>query len=105
MLRYIEIGRKEAGAPRCGGNRLTGGAYAKGYFVEPTVFADVTQEMTIAREEIFGPVLAVMRARDFEDAMRIANAGAVRALRLASRPPMFRASSSTSTGWRPACSP
>ena len=47
--------------------------YDKGYFVEPTVFADVTPEMTIAREEIFGPVLAVMRARDFEDAMRIAN--------------------------------
>jgi aldehyde dehydrogenase (NAD+) len=73
VLRYIEIGRKEAGAPRAGGNRLTGGAFAKGWFVEPTVFADVTQEMTIAREEIFGPVLAVMRARDFEDAMRIAN--------------------------------
>ena len=46
---------------------------AKGYFVEPTVFADVTPEMTIAREEIFGPVLAIMRAGDFEDAMRIAN--------------------------------
>ncbi len=72
-LRYIKIGRKECGAPRVGGNRLTGGAYDKGFFVEPTVFADVTPEMTIAREEIFGPVLAVMRARDFEDAMRIAN--------------------------------
>ena len=73
VLRYIEIGRKESGAPRVGGSRLTGGAFDKGWFVEPTVFADVTQEMTIAREEIFGPVLAVMRARDFEDAMRIAN--------------------------------
>jgi acyl-CoA reductase-like NAD-dependent aldehyde dehydrogenase len=72
-LRYIEIGKKEAGAPRVGGNRLTGGAYDKGYFVEPTVFADVTPEMTIAREEIFGPVLAVMRAKNFEDAMQIAN--------------------------------
>ena len=73
VLRYIEIGRKESGAPRCGGNRLTEGALANGYFVEPTVFADVTEEQTIAREEIFGPVLAIMRARDFEDAMRIAN--------------------------------
>jgi aldehyde dehydrogenase (NAD+) len=73
VLRYIEIGRGEAGAPKIGGRRLTEGAKAKGYFVEPTVFADVTPEMTIAREEIFGPVLAVMRARDFEDAMRIAN--------------------------------
>lgn len=72
-LKYIEIGKKEAGNPRIGGNRLTGGAYNKGYFMEPTIFADITQDMTIAREEIFGPVLAVMRAKDFEDAMRIAN--------------------------------
>ena len=72
-LKYIEIGRKEAGNPRVGGNRLTGGAYDKGYFVEPTIFADVTEDMTIAQEEIFGPVLAVMRAKDFDDAMRIAN--------------------------------
>ena len=73
VLRYIEIGRKEAGEPRCGGNRLTEGALAKGYFVEPTVFADVEEGHTIAREEIFGPVLAIMRAADFEGAMRIAN--------------------------------
>jgi aldehyde dehydrogenase (NAD+) len=73
VLRYIEIGRGEAGAPKIGGRRLTEGDFRRGYFVEPTIFADVTQEMTIAREEIFGPVLAVMRARDFEDAMRIAN--------------------------------
>ncbi len=72
-LRYIEIGKKEAGAPRAGGNRLTGGAFDKGYFVEPTIFADVTPEMTIAQEEIFGPVLAVMRAKNFDDAMQIAN--------------------------------
>ncbi|HTQ54916.1 MAG TPA: aldehyde dehydrogenase family protein [Bryobacteraceae bacterium] len=73
VLRYIEIGRGEAGQPKTGGRRLTDGALAQGYFVEPTVFADVTPEMTIAREEIFGPVLAVMRARDFNDALRIAN--------------------------------
>jgi len=73
VLRYIGIGGKEAGAPRIGGHRLTGDGYQKGWFVEPTIFADVTEEMTIAREEIFGPVLAVMRARDFDDAMRIAN--------------------------------
>jgi alpha-ketoglutaric semialdehyde dehydrogenase len=72
-LRYIEIGRKEAGAPRVGGNRLTGPQYDQGYFVEPTIFADVTPGMTIARDEIFGPVLAVMRAANFDDAMRIAN--------------------------------
>jgi aldehyde dehydrogenase (NAD+) len=73
IMKYIEIGTKECGAPKCGGRHLTGGAYDKGYFVEPTVFADVKPEHTIAREEIFGPVLAVMRAKDFEDAMRIAN--------------------------------
>jgi len=72
-LKYVDIGRKEAGEPRCGGNRLTGGAFNRGYFMEPTVFADVTPSMTIAQEEIFGPVLAVMRAKDFDDAMRIAN--------------------------------
>jgi aldehyde dehydrogenase (NAD+) len=73
VLRYIEIGRKESGEPLCGGGRLIDGALAQGYFVEPTVFAGVEESHTIAREEIFGPVLAMMRAADFEDAMRIAN--------------------------------
>lgn len=74
VLKYIEIGKQEAGEPRCGGHRLSDGAFAGGYFVEPTIFADVAESMRIAQEEIFGPVLAVMRAKDFEDAMRIANA-------------------------------
>jgi aldehyde dehydrogenase (NAD+) len=73
VLRYLEIGKQEAGAPKIGGNRLTGDGYSRGWFVEPTIFADVSEQMTIAREEIFGPVLAVMRAKDFDDAMRIAN--------------------------------
>ncbi len=73
VLKYIEIGRKEAGEPRVGGKRLTANGLDKGYFVEPTIFADVAESMTIAQEEIFGPVLAVMRAKDFDDAMRIAN--------------------------------
>lgn len=72
-LRYVEIARKEGGEPLCGGKRITGPGFDKGYFFEPTVFANVTEDMTIAQEEIFGPVLAVMRAKDFEDAMRIAN--------------------------------
>jgi aldehyde dehydrogenase (NAD+) len=74
VLRYMEIGCKECGEPLCGGRRLTDGALANGYFVEPTVFAGVEEKHTIAQEEIFGPVLAIMRAKDFEDAMRIANA-------------------------------
>jgi aldehyde dehydrogenase (NAD+) len=73
VLRYVETGRKECGEPACGGRRLTDGALANGWFVEPTVFAGVEAHHTIAREEIFGPVLAVMRARDFEDALGIAN--------------------------------
>jgi acyl-CoA reductase-like NAD-dependent aldehyde dehydrogenase len=77
-LKYIEIAKKEGLQPLCGGNRVTGTGpngedLSKGYFCEPTVFADVTEDMTIAKEEIFGPVLAIMRAKDFEDAMRIAN--------------------------------
>jgi aldehyde dehydrogenase (NAD+) len=74
ILSYIEKGRAEAGEPVCGGRRLTGGEYDKGWFVEPTVFAGVTEEMVIAREEIFGPVLAIMKARDFAHAMEISNA-------------------------------
>ncbi len=74
VLRYIEIGSKECGEPLCGGRRLTDGALANGWFVEPTVFAGVGEQHTIAREEIFGPVLAIMRARDFQDALCIANA-------------------------------
>jgi acyl-CoA reductase-like NAD-dependent aldehyde dehydrogenase len=73
VLKYIAIARSEGGEPACGGNQLKGGDYDKGYFVEPTIFADVKPEHTLAKEEVFGPVLAIMRAKDFEDAMRIAN--------------------------------
>lgn len=72
-LKYIEIGKQEGARLVLGGNRLTGGAYDKGYFVEPTIFADVTEDMRLAQEEVFGPVLAVMKAKDFNDALRIAN--------------------------------
>ena len=73
VLRYIDIGRAESGEPLVGGHRLTGNGYDKGWFVAPTIFAGVTAGMTIAAEEIFGPVLAVMRAPDFQTAMHIAN--------------------------------
>ncbi len=72
-LKYIEIAKKEGARLLCGGNRLTGGIYDKGYFVEPTLFTGVTPEMRIAQEEVFGPVLALMQAMDFDDAMRLAN--------------------------------
>jgi aldehyde dehydrogenase (NAD+) len=73
VMRYIEAGVKEGATLALGGHQLRGAGYDRGYFVEPTIFTDVTEPMTIAGEEIFGPVLAVMRARDFEDAIRIAN--------------------------------
>ena len=72
-LKYIEIGKSEGAQLLCGGNRLTGGAYDKGFFVEPTIFAGVRPEMRIAQEEVFGPVLALMEAKDFDEAMRLAN--------------------------------
>jgi len=72
-LKYIEIGKQEGARLLCGGHRLTGGPYDKGYFIEPTIFDGVTPEMRIAQEEIFGPVLALMVANDFDDAMRVAN--------------------------------
>jgi acyl-CoA reductase-like NAD-dependent aldehyde dehydrogenase len=71
---YIEIGQKEDGATvACGGNRLDKGEYAHGYFIEPTVFSDVTPDMRIAQEEIFGPVTAVLPTDSLESAIEIAN--------------------------------
>jgi aldehyde dehydrogenase (NAD+) len=72
-LEYIEIAKKEGAQLLCGGRRLTGGDYDKGYFVEPTIFSGVSSTMRVAQEEVFGPVLALMLAEDFEDALRIAN--------------------------------
>lgn len=72
-LEYIDIAKKEGAQLLCGGNRLTGGAYDKGYFIEPTIFSGVSSEMRIAQEEVFGPVLALMVAEDLDDAVRIAN--------------------------------
>jgi aldehyde dehydrogenase (NAD+) len=70
VLSYIEKGKQE------GARVLLGGGAAdieKGYYIQPTVFMDVTNDMTIAREEIFGPVLAVIAYEDEDDAVRIAN--------------------------------
>src|SRR5437868_12878018 len=72
-LEYIETAKNEGGQLLCGGRRLTGGDYDKGYFIEPTIFSGVKSEMCIAQEEVFGPVLALMVAEDFDDALRIAN--------------------------------
>ncbi len=74
ILDYIEIGQKEDKATlACGGNRLTKGDYAKGYFIEPTVFTDVAPTMRIGQEEIFGPVTSVIPFNDLDEAIDIVN--------------------------------
>ncbi len=70
-LRYIETAKQEGGVLRLGGNRTR--AETGGYYVEPTVFDDVAPQATLAREEVFGPVLAITRFADTEDALRLAN--------------------------------
>ncbi|TDV27243.1 aldehyde dehydrogenase (NAD+) [Paraburkholderia caballeronis] len=72
VLDYIDTGRREATLVT-GGNRLTDGDYAHGYFVEPAVFADVPRTARIAREEIFGPVIAVIDVDGYDDAIAVAN--------------------------------
>jgi alpha-ketoglutaric semialdehyde dehydrogenase len=72
-LKYIEIAKGEGAKLLAGGRRLTGGIYDQGYFVEPTLFGNITPGMRIAQEEVFGPVLGLMRAKDFAEAMRLAN--------------------------------
>lgn len=72
VLRYIDIGKNEA-KWLYGGDRLTGPGYDNGYYVRPAVFTDVTQAMRIAREEIFGPVLALIEVENYEDAITKAN--------------------------------
>lgn len=69
ILSYIDSGKSE------GANLLTGGKRhgSKGYFVEPTVFADVKDEMKIAREEIFGPVMSILKFSDTEEVIKRAN--------------------------------
>ncbi|WP_370961534.1 aldehyde dehydrogenase [Amycolatopsis sp. cg9] len=69
VLSYVDVGRTEGADLLCGGRRLEG----SGYFVEPSVFAGVTNEMRIAREEIFGPVLSILPFDDVDEAIAIAN--------------------------------
>jgi len=72
-LKYVEIGKTEGAKLKCGGNRLEKGDYQYGWFMEPTVFADVAPTMRIAQEEIFGPVVSIIPCENLEDAIEIAN--------------------------------
>jgi aldehyde dehydrogenase (NAD+) len=73
ILDYIKSGKEEGAKLRCGGERDTEGAKAKGFFVKPTIFSEVTPQMKIAQEEIFGPVLCALKFRDADEAVEIAN--------------------------------
>jgi aldehyde dehydrogenase (NAD+) len=73
ILSYIDIGEKEGAKLMLGGKAYQKGNCSKGYFIEPTIFGDVTPKMRIAQEEIFGPVVSLIRAEDLEEAIRIVN--------------------------------
>lgn len=73
ILSYIESGINSGARLVCGGKRAAGPGLDHGFYIEPTIFADVTNEMKIAREEIFGPVLCVIRYSTEEEAIKIAN--------------------------------
>jgi acyl-CoA reductase-like NAD-dependent aldehyde dehydrogenase len=72
-LGYIEIAKASGARLVAGGGRPKGAGFKRGYWIEPTIFADVTSGMRIAQEEVFGPVLSVMRWHDVEEAIAIAN--------------------------------
>ncbi len=73
VLSYIEIAKKEGAKLVLGGGPATRAECGKGWFVEPTVFADVSNKMRIAQEEVFGPVLSVIKFKDEDEALAIAN--------------------------------
>ena len=73
VMSYVEIGKQEGATIACGGRRLSDGAYANGFFHEPTIFTNVTPSMRIAREEIFGPVVSVLKCGSVDEAVAITN--------------------------------
>jgi alpha-ketoglutaric semialdehyde dehydrogenase len=73
VVKYVGIGKEEGARLASGGHRLGSGAYGKGFFHEPTVFADVDPGMRIAKEEIFGPVVSVIRCTSLDEAIDIGN--------------------------------
>jgi aldehyde dehydrogenase (NAD+) len=70
---YVKIGKDEGATVVAGGNALTSDHFARGFFHEPTVFANVKADMRIAQEEIFGPVTAVIKCHSLEEAIAIGN--------------------------------
>lgn len=70
---YVEVGKSEGARLVLGGEPLKGGDYDRGFFYKPTIFADVKPGMRIAQEEIFGPVLSVIKVKDFAEAISVLN--------------------------------
>ncbi|MDX1407438.1 MAG: aldehyde dehydrogenase family protein, partial [Saprospiraceae bacterium] len=70
---YMDVAREEGATIALGGARATGNGLDEGYFFQPTLFTDVTGNMRVAREEIFGPVLSVIKVKSFEEAIKVAN--------------------------------
>lgn len=73
VLKYLELAKQEGATVAYGGGAPDGEQFSKGFWVEPTVLTDVTNDMTVAREEVFGPVLSVIRYDTVEEAIKIAN--------------------------------
>jgi acyl-CoA reductase-like NAD-dependent aldehyde dehydrogenase len=73
VMEYVQIGINEGAKLAAGGHRLEGGAYARGWFHEPTVFVDCSPKMRIAQEEIFGPVVSVIPIDSLEHGVEVAN--------------------------------
>jgi acyl-CoA reductase-like NAD-dependent aldehyde dehydrogenase len=73
VMSYVEIGKQEGATVACGGARLSDGGYAHGFFHQPTIFTGVTAQMRIAREEIFGPVVSVIKCGGVDEAVAITN--------------------------------
>jgi aldehyde dehydrogenase (NAD+) len=72
-LRYVELGQREGARLLCGGRRIEDGERAHGFYVEPAVFDHASASMRVAQEEVFGPVVAVIRVGSFEEAIEAAN--------------------------------
>jgi aldehyde dehydrogenase (NAD+) len=70
---YVQIAKDEGAKLLCGGRRLEGGAWAHGYFHEPTIFGDCSPSMRISREEVFGPVVSVIPVGSLEEAIEVGN--------------------------------
>jgi acyl-CoA reductase-like NAD-dependent aldehyde dehydrogenase len=73
ILKYVEIGKDEGAKVACGGTRITDGALGKGAFMRPTILSDVTNDMRVAQEEIFGPVACFIKFKNEDEVIKMAN--------------------------------